>query len=706
MRFRADRRYFHKIKTNIICYCLIVALISGLFAFAGNMEIFGYSEKTGTVVGINSTSSLNVRTGPGTSYSILQSEGKYVGLKNGYVVTIKGEEYASDGAKWYKISFVYTNGKILEGYVRSDYMKVSDDTEYKPDADFEAYMTAQGFPESYKNNLRILHTKYPNWVFVADKINLDWNEVVENESVIGRSLISKNSISSWKSTDTKAYNWATGSWYSFDGNAWVAASKELVAYALDPRNFLDETYIFQFESLSYQPSYQTEEGLKKLVTGKFLADGTISDDNGGTMSYTKAIMNAAAISGASPFYIASSIIQEIGANGTSGSISGTVKGYEGYYNYYNIGAYTTENLTAIQRGLEFAKGTYTNASDEKSYYLPWNTRNKAIIGGAVYVAKNYIARGQDTLYYKKFDFVDTPYTHQYMTHIIGARQEAVTSSKGYTDEMKSSMKLVFKIPVFNNMPESVCKIPEKDGSPNNVLKSLAIDSIPLTPSFEMFTQSYDAIVENNVSHINVLASAVDSKAKVTGAGVHSLNVGNNTINITVTAENGDKREYTLSVVRKEGENGGGDDNQGGELKVTVNGLKADNENKTVTGIALESTVQSLREKYAVENGTLKITDKNGKEKDGTVGTGDKVLIYDKEGTLVYEHNVIIYGDVNGDGKVTVKDALMVRKDILNIEKITGYYGKAADVNKGNDGITVKDALMIRKHILNIGSITQ
>ncbi|MFQ9933698.1 MAG: cadherin-like beta sandwich domain-containing protein [Lachnospiraceae bacterium] len=703
MEFRVDRKYFHKIRTNIICYSLIVAMIGGLFAYMGEMEIFGYSEKTGTVTGIYSNSSLNVRTGPGTTYSILQSDGGYVGLKNGYVVTVKGEEYAADGAKWYKISFIYTNGKTLEGYVRSDYLTVSDDAEYEPDADFEAYMTAQGFPESYKNDLRKLHTKYPNWVFVADKINLDWNEVVENESVIGRSLISKNSISSWKSTDTKAYDWATGTWYSFDGDAWVAASEELVAYALDPRNFLDETYIFQFESLSYQPSYQTEEGLKKLVSGKFLADGTISDDNGGTMTYTQAIMNAAQISGASPFYIASSIIQEIGANGTSGSISGTVKGYEGYYNYYNIGAYTTSSLTAIQRGLAYARGDYvTDASARKEYYLPWNTRYKSIVGGAVYVAKNYISRGQDTLYYKKFDFVDTPYTHQYMTHIIGARQEAVTTSKGYTDEMKSNLKLVFKIPVFNNMPESVCTIPTKDGSPNNVLSSLAVDGISLTPSFNMFTQNYDIIVENNVSSIKVSAAAVDGKAKVSGTGSHSLNVGNNTIKITVTAENGDKREYTLSVVRKAGENGG----QEGELKVTVNGLKADNANKTVTGISPESTVQSVKEKYVVQNGTIKVTDKSGNEKTGTVGTGDKVLIYNNSGTLVYEHNIIIYGDVNGDGKITVKDSLAVRKDILGIEKVAGWYAKAADANKANDGITIKDDLMIRKHILNLGSITQ
>lgn len=710
MQFSLDRKYFHKVKTSVICHILIVALISGLFAFSGNVEIFGYTEKTGRVIGINDNSSLNVRTGPGTTFTQLKTDGVYVGLKNGHIVTITGEEYATNGAKWYKVTFVYTNGKILNGYIHSDYLEVVQDVEYEPDADFEAYMTEQGFPESYKNNLRILHAKYPNWVFVADKINLDWNEVVENESVIGRSLISKNSISSWKSTDLKAYNWENGTWYGYDGDAWVAASKELVAYALDPRNFLDETYIFQFETLSYQPSFQTEEGLKSLVAGKFLATGTIPDDNGGTIPYTTAIMNAAAISGASPFYIASSIIQEIGAGGTSGSISGTENGYSGYYNYYNIGAYTTSTMTAIQRGLAFARGDFTNSSDAGTYYLPWNTRLKAIIGGAVYVAKNYITRGQDTLYYKKFDFVDTPYTHQYMTHIIAARQEGALSAKGYTDQMKSNLKLVFKIPIFNNMPENVCTIPTKDGSPNNALKSIKIDGVSLTPSFSMFTEKYDIIVENNVTEINVTATPADSKAKLTGAGKHSLKVGSNDIKVNVTAENGDIRTYTLSVVRKEGAGGSGIEDEtttpSAKLEITVNDLKADSNKKIVTGITPGSTVQSIKDKYNVTNGTIKIVDKSGKEKTGTVVTGDKINIYDTNGTLAYEYSIIIYGDVNGDGEITIKDAFLVRKHLLDMGELAGCYAIAADVNRANDGITIKDAFLLRKHLLDMGAIIQ
>ena len=48
---------------------------------------------------------------------------------------------------------------------------------YETDADFEAYLNAQGFPESYKPYLRSLHAQYPNWKFRAAKTGLSWSSV-------------------------------------------------------------------------------------------------------------------------------------------------------------------------------------------------------------------------------------------------------------------------------------------------------------------------------------------------------------------------------------------------------------------------------------------------------------------------------------------------------------------------------------------------
>lgn len=700
-RVEINMKYKGKdIKTNIICYTLIISIIAGLFAYFVPKTAYAYEQKKGIV---QVDDALNVRTGPGTSYAKLTSGGSNVKLTNGTSLTILDEKYASDGAKWYLVSFSY-GGVSLQGYVHSNYVYVETDIDYEQDGDFEAYLTSQGFPESYKDGLRKLHAKYPNWVFVADHLDYDWEEAVENESVTGRSLIAMSSISSWKSTATDAYNWDTGKWYGFDGGSWAAASKELVAYAMDPRNFLDEKYIFQFELLSYQSSCQTISGLNSMIAGTFLANNSIPNDNaGGTMTYAQAIMEAASISGVSPFCLASSIIQEQGTKGTSNSISGTVDGYRGYYNYYNWGAYASGGNSAVINGLIYAK-----TSDSFSL-RPWNTRYKSIVGGAKLLGKNYINIGQDTIYYKKFDFVGTPYTHQYMTHIIAARNEGLTASNGYTDDMKKRISIVFKIPVFKNMPSSVCSIPTKDGSPNNVLSSLSVSKGSLTPTFNKFTQTYDVTVENSVSNITINAGAVDSKASISGIGTHNLNVGNNEIKINVTAENGTVRTYKICVNRKAGSGNSGsnnNENTNTETSYKIQTVKADESDKVITGVAENMSADTIKSYITVQNGSVSVADASGNKKSGNVATGDRVRILNQSGTLVKEFTVILYGDVNGDGQINLKDALLVRKVIMGEEKLSGIYAKAADANRGNDGITLKDAFTIRKHILGEAKITQ
>ena len=141
----------------------------------------------------------------------------------------------------------------------------------KSDAQFEQQLAAEGFPESYKDKLRELHAKYPNWVFKAQKTGLSWQEVVREESKIGRNLVHTTSKDSWKSRDSVAYNAATNSWKGFDTSAWVAANSNIISYYMDPRNFLDSRYIFQFQTQGYEPDSQNEEGVRMLAANTFLS---------------------------------------------------------------------------------------------------------------------------------------------------------------------------------------------------------------------------------------------------------------------------------------------------------------------------------------------------------------------------------------------------------------------------------------------------
>lgn len=217
--------------------------------------------------------SLNVRSGPGTGYSIV---GK---LPYGAAVTVLSEEGAGSGT-WYQIRFTGSGGNQVSGYVLSDYIQFP--AAYTSDADFEAYLNSQGFPESYRPGLRELHAKYPQWIFAAVDTGLDWNEVIQNESLVGRNLVSSSSISSWKSTADGAYDWGSGTWPGFDGSSWVAASEDIIRYYMDPRNFLNETYIFQFLGQNYDPSIHTREGLAALVQGTFLGNSAKVSQEAGT----------------------------------------------------------------------------------------------------------------------------------------------------------------------------------------------------------------------------------------------------------------------------------------------------------------------------------------------------------------------------------------------------------------------------------------
>jgi len=645
-----------------------------------------YDEKSGYV----NDDQVNVRIGAGTGYSNVMSSGTRIQLFTGNNVTIINEVTGTDGMVWYNISFTYS-GTSYTGYIRSDFVTISTNSPgYTYNGDFEAYLTSQGFPESYKPSLRELHAKYPNWVFVADKINYNWSEVVDAESIVGRSLVSYGSISSYKSLDGGAYNWDNDSWNYFDGTSWAAASEDLVAYCLDPRNFLTEKYIFQFESLSYQSSYHTLAGIKSLVSGTFLnssIEGT---------TYSDIFLAAAIQSGVSPYYLVASVIQEQGTSGNSGLISGTYSGYPELYNFFNYGAYAANGNSATINGLIYAGGT------ESAILRPWNTRYRSIVGGAIKTGNGYISIGQDTIYYKKFDLVGSPFSHQYMTHILGAKNEGSIMGNAYSDSMKSSLSLTFKIPVYNNMPTTTSAIPTKTGSPNNVLSSLSVNGYSLTPTFEKFTSTYNLIVPNEISSVKISANSVDSSAVVEGTGTKSIEVGTNKINIVVTAENGDKRTYEINIVREATQETTETVSNGATISTNyeING-------DYISGIPVGTTAGLAKNEISASGCTYKFNKSDGTENTGVLGTGSKCAIYNSEGTTkLKEYTVIIYGDLNGDGLLNSKDMLYLKRHILGISTLSGTFASAADINRASDGINSKDMLYLKRQILGISLISQ
>ncbi|MBR6469673.1 MAG: cadherin-like beta sandwich domain-containing protein, partial [Lachnospiraceae bacterium] len=493
------------------------------------------SDYTDALVGMVKGSGIRVRESAVNGTVVEQ-------LNQGHRLNIKGETTGSDGIKWYYVDFT-CKGVEKKGHIRSDYVTITSTTEsVKPSSDTDFENAISSLPDTYKANLRLLHEKYPNWQFEVVETGLDWNEAVAAECSVGKNLIAKNSISSWKSTEPQAYNWTNNEWYGFDGGTWASASRDLISYYMDPRNFLDESGIYQFEKLD-SLDYQNEDGIRRIIEGTFL-DSSFTDTDGTERNYVDTIMEAARNAGISPYHLATRIIQEQGLYGRSQGISGTMSGHEGYFNYFNIGAYAANGKLPVENGLIYAAGT------DEQYGRPWNTRFKSICGSALFVGERYIKRGQNTLYFEKFNVVNKEngvYSHQYMSNLQAASSESARMKKAYND---TNSVLVFRIPYYYNMPDAPCEKPTSESNPNNYLSSITVEGFGITPEFNAATNVYYLTVDNSVTSINVSAAPVVSSSSIGGTGNVPLEVGTNTVAIVCKAQNGNTRTYTLYVQRQ------------------------------------------------------------------------------------------------------------------------------------------------------------
>lgn len=311
-----------------------------------------------------------------------------------------------------------------------------------------SFADIETFPADYQEALRKIKAKHPNWTFVKMNTNLDWKTVIKNETGEA-SLVYHSSPDEWKN--------------GLYGNGWFFATEDAIKYFMDPRNFLTEEYIFQFEQLTYNASYHTFGAVQQILKNTFMA-GQLPQAE---MSYAQAFFEIGTNLKVSPFHLACRVIQEQGM-GKSALISGTYEGYEGLYNYYNIGASGYSEKMIIKSGLERARKE------------GWTSPYLSLSGGAKSLSTGYILKGQDTLYLQKFD-VDKSYFglywHQYMQNIQAPCSEGSNIRKAYSNVGALENPFVFKIPVYNNMPQTPCPKPgaEEEQQPEDEPADAPVD---------------------------------------------------------------------------------------------------------------------------------------------------------------------------------------------------------------------------------------
>ena len=349
----------------------------------------------------------------------------------------------------------------------------------------EDNLRAQGFSESYIEDLAALQKAHPNWKFVAFKTGIDFDDAVKGE------------LAGTPTTETN-----------------------LRAY-LDPRNWLNEKYIFQFESIKKSDAVQSVSSVNAILKNTWMANSKITylDTLGNSKtvnevaSYADAMIKASNDTNLSANYIAAKIRQENGrTENTATAVRGDVAPFRGIYNYFNIGAYVTasdglawatgflkankdtvlydgtnataspivtvsngQRMTYVKEDGEYYRvtlynelgnGKYENKetgyilkSDVNTTYMgnygrPWTDPNKAIYYGAKYIANGYLTY-QYTMYLQKFNVnaqSGNLYRHEYMTNVSGAASEGYHLYSGYSNAGLLNSAHTFYIPVFNNMP--------------------------------------------------------------------------------------------------------------------------------------------------------------------------------------------------------------------------------------------------------------
>ncbi len=601
-------------------------------------------------------------------------------LTLGANVTILGSS-----GNYYKIKYYGEK----EGYISKDYVvKKSDVT--ATDEEYAKTLKAKGFPDSYIPYLTYLHKKYPNWQFNADKNNRSFTTSVDKEG--GKCYM-----------QTKNDNYRTSSTPA-EGKTWFRVNAGVIAFYMDPRNWLTEDRIFMFEKLDYDKNLEKEY---PVIIKSIFGSGKLGDDK-----YTIPMFNAAKSLGISPIHVASRIRLEVGASGSASTDGGkfTWKGktYSGYYNFFNIGAYETTidgvKYSAVTRGLAYAAKLVGRTTGE-----PWNNIETAIREGSSTLANNYVTKGQQTIFYQKFNIgpnAGSPYAHQYMTNIQAPAIEGASTYNSYRKGNLLNSKIIFDIPVYKDGTLPAYTSLPKSGDTNNNLKSLSVVGYSLTPSFDEDILTYDSYIPKEATSVTIDAKTSSDKASISGIGEIKIEDDEEDVTITVISEAGEEKKYVITIHRVDDPTTVSMVLEKSHLNVNGNYIYRVKHGTQISDFRSSLITAGARNVIFKNKDGKEIDEKEIKE-GKLIGTGFKVTISTLLESKTY--TLAVRGDTSGDGIIDIRDLLDIRLHITETTTLTGANYIAGDldsigidhprqVNDKKENVDILDLLQIRLHI--------
>ena len=541
----------------------------------------------------------------------------------------------------------------------------------------------------YKNLINNMRNGHSNYRFLVYYTGMDWNQVLTAEYQ-GHGYSPRNLFQLGTN-----YN---GMWVCpicgnnhYDNGSWSCASKEALAYMMDPRNSINDSDIFQFKDL--EGSDVNYDDIARVVSGY----GSYINNS----EVIQAIVDASNEYNINGYFLVAKIINEHGRNGSTLSNGNGYNGnYVGIFNYFNIGATGNGADRIINNGLSYAQNH------------GWTSRRASIFGGAQVVKESFITRySQNTLYYQKFNVSGKSEvaSHQYQQNIMAAQSQG-SSLKAYYGS-NNFREFTFIIPLYKNLPGNVSPRPNanqvnsityEEGIVQNISSALKVRAGEGTSAIaigKLNNNEEIKILRRATNEVNgyfwdLIVSKQDGTygyaARSIGGTEHIVSKGA-TGNSSGSADNsGTTNPASNSSPSQNNQT----PNNSGNTNISDSQIK-------VLGEYIESMpemkVEDVKTKYKNHNVIIKNASGNDVS-DGNLGTGYKVIIDDKTYTIVKK------GDANGDGSVSIIDAVLILNAVKGDKVLVNEYKEAASV-KNSDSFNVTDVVLLLNYIKGSASLS-
>ena len=520
-----------------------------------------------------------------------------------------------------------------------------------------------------KEMLQTLKSQHPNWNFKILYTDIDWNEAIANEYT-GHKSKPRNLAPANNSNYDSTWRCAVCGDITYDNGNWYCASEAALAYMMDPRNSANYSDIFQFMQLSYADC--NRDSIKKMASNTFLNND----------SYINTLIDSAKKYNVNPYYLVGRILQEQSKNGSALSDGKGYNGqYVGYYNVFNIGASGNGKNTIILNGLKRAQAK------------GWNSIEKAITGGTEVIAESYISKGQDTLYFQKFDVENSDgnlYWHQYMQNILAAQSEGSTLRKTFESAGAVDANYTFIIPLYKNMPVTKAVRPSESNTPAttdlvkvNVNKTLSLRS-GASKSFSKVGTLYKDEIITRISK---------ASTKVDGTYWDYVMKSDGTKGYAARETYDYEPEYKLYLVPVNQNNNTTpaqpENNQSVVKNDKVKVNKDSHQVITVPNATGNDFANLIGGNVTVKNASGQVMGLNDK-----LATGC---------TINDTYSVAVLGDVNGDGEIKATDYMTIKNYIMGTKNLSDVQKNAADVNQDGN-IKATDYMTIKNYIMGTSKI--